>query len=173
MGIEVLTEVNEEMSRWASATIVGLTSNVMKRLTRHQEILHELMQEFKRTRKNLLTVREHAELLNSVRNDINEYKGSSGVQLEPNLLRERAAIHGSVTHIDEVTGKAEILRGVLTDQRSAFGEIQGKMKHISDKFPVIRVTIGAIKRKKSRDTIILLAVSAVCTLFLVIYSISK
>lgn len=36
-----------------------------------------LGQEFKRTRGNIISMREHAELLTSVRNDINEYKVGS------------------------------------------------------------------------------------------------
>jgi regulation of enolase protein 1 (concanavalin A-like superfamily) len=39
-----LAEVNEDMSQWASATMVGTRTAVMQRLARHQEILHELTQ---------------------------------------------------------------------------------------------------------------------------------
>lgn len=83
-------------------------------------------QEFKRTRGNITSMREHAELLTSVRNDINEYKvssmlffwqvvhlfhynislineikyqASSTMQSAPNLLRERSAIHGSIIQV--------------------------------------------------------------------------
>ncbi|KAJ3706595.1 hypothetical protein LUZ61_010300 [Rhynchospora tenuis] len=144
-----LTEINEDMSQWASASVVGANTATMQRLTRHREILHELTKEFKRTKKNLLSVKEHAELLTSVRNDINEHK------------------------IDEVIDQAEGTRTALTVQRSAFGEIQGKLKHLNDKFPAIRATLGAIKRKKSKDNIILSAVIALCTLFLIAYWFAK
>ncbi|KAF3322423.1 Golgi SNAP receptor complex member 1-2-like isoform X1 [Carex littledalei] len=203
MEIEILlvklTEVNEDMSQWASATVVGATTAVMQRLTRHREILHELTQEFKRTKKNLLSVKEHAELLTSVRNDIHEHKSPSKIKSERNLLRERAAIHGGLTQIDEVIDQAEATRSALTAQRSAFGEIQGKLKLLKDKFPLILVTLGtdsnaihqiiphmlsnwilmsfsnagAIKRKKSKDDIIVSAVVALCTLFLVAYWFAK
>ncbi|KAJ4800338.1 Golgi SNAP receptor complex member 1 [Rhynchospora pubera] len=136
-----LTEVNEDMSQWASAAVVGANTATMQRLTRHREILHELTKDFKRTKKNLLSIKEHAELLTSVRNDINEHKAMSS--------------------IDEVIDQAEGTRSsALTVQRSAFGEIQGKLKHLNDKFPAIRATLGAIKRKKSKDNIILSAVIA-------------
>ncbi|KAJ4759510.1 Golgi SNAP receptor complex member 1 [Rhynchospora pubera] len=164
-----LTEVNEDMSQWASAAVVGANTATMQRLTRHREILHELTKDFKRTKKNLLSIKEHAELLTSVRNDINEHK----VKPNRNLLRERAAIHGSLTQIDEVIDQAEGTRSALTVQRSAFGEIQGKLKHLNDKFPAIRATLGAIKRKKSKDNIILSAVIALCTLFLIAYWFAK
>ncbi|XP_078167523.1 Golgi SNAP receptor complex member 1-2-like isoform X2 [Carex rostrata] len=163
-----LTEVNEDMSQWTSATVVGATTAVMQRLTRHREILHELTQEFKRTKKNLVSVKEHAELLTST-----GAQSPSKIKSERNLLRERAAIHGGLTQIDEVIDQAEATRSALTAQRSAFGEIQGKLKLLKDKFPLIHVTLGAIKRKKSKDDIILSAVVALCTLFLVAYWFAK
>ncbi|KAJ4746837.1 Golgi SNAP receptor complex member 1 [Rhynchospora pubera] len=139
-----LTEVNEDMSQWASTAVVGANTATMQRLTRHREILHELTKDFKRTKKNLLSIKEHAELLTSVRNDINEHKAMSSVKPKRNLLRERAAIHGSLTQIDEVIDQAEGTRSALTVQRSAFGEIQGKLKHLNDKFPAIRATLGTL-----------------------------
>ncbi|KAG6533386.1 Golgi SNAP receptor complex member 1-2-like [Zingiber officinale] len=166
-----LTDVNEAMSRCAAAA--SSTTSVAQKLTRHRDILHEFAQEFKRTRSNILSKREHAELLTSVRNDISEYKAASSTQSAPSLLRERAAIHGSISHIDEVTNQAEAIRGVLATQRSTFSDIQGKVKQLSDRFPMIRNILGMIKRKKSKDTIILSAVIAGCTLFLILYWFSK
>ncbi|KAM0934417.1 putative golgi SNAP receptor complex, subunit 1 [Dioscorea sansibarensis] len=169
--LERLLDVNEAMSRCAPAATPAAA--VAQKLTRHRDILHEFTQEFKRTRGNILSMREHAELLTSVRNDINEHKASSGAQLVPNLLRERAAIHGSITQIEEVTNQADAVKGVLAAQRHTFSDIQGKVKHLSDRFPVIRNLLGAIKRKKSKDTLILSAVIAACTLFLIVYWLSK
>lgn len=86
-------------------------------------------QEFRRIRGNINSMKEHAELLSSVRDDISEYKVRkieievitsnfySAVFLEleiiiptvmqasgsksprMHLLRERAAIHGSISHV--------------------------------------------------------------------------
>lgn len=168
--LDRLANANEAMSRCAAAATP--TTSVTQKLTRHRDILHEFTQELRRTRGNIMSIRENAELLSSVRNDIDEYK-ASGMQSVPNLLRERAAIHGSITQIDEVTNQAEAVKGVLAAQKTAFGEIQGKVKQLSDMFPVIRSLLGAIKRKKSRDTHILSAVIAGCTLFLIIYWICK
>uniref|UniRef100_A0A1D1Y6L5 Golgi SNAP receptor complex member 1 n=1 Tax=Anthurium amnicola TaxID=1678845 RepID=A0A1D1Y6L5_9ARAE len=166
--LEKLGDVNDAMSRCAAAAASpSPTLSVAQKLTRHRDILHEFDQEFKRIKGNIKSFREHAELLSSVRNDINEYK------TVPNLLRERAAIHGSIAQIDEVTGQAEAVKGALAAQRSTFVEIQGKVKQLGDRFPVIRSLLGAIKRKRSKDTIVLSAVIAGCTLFLIIYWISK
>lgn len=70
--LELLLDVNEAMSRCTPAATPATT--VAQKLTRHHDILHEFTQEFKRTKGNILSMREHAELLTSVRNDINEHK---------------------------------------------------------------------------------------------------
>eukprot|EP01018_Ginkgo_biloba_P035804 Gb_02260 [translate_table: standard] len=59
-------------------------------------LLWMTMHEFKRTKGNINSMREHAELLTSVRNDISEYKASGSMSPGPSLLRERAAIHGNL-----------------------------------------------------------------------------
>lgn len=89
------------------------------------------------------------------------------------LLRERASIHGNISHIDEVINQAQATRSALGEQRAFFGNVQGKLKQLGEKFPIVRGLLGAIKRKKSRDTLILSAVIAACTLFLIIYWLSK
>eukprot|EP00249_Psilotum_nudum_P013252 c24240_g1_i1 orf=628-1338(-) len=169
--LEKLLDINDSMSRCASSAIA--TTSVTQKLARHRDILHEFTQEFKRTRGNINSMREHAELLTSVRNDISEYKASGNSSPGPSLLRERAAIHGSITQIEDVINQAQLTKGVLATQRTMFVEIQIKLKQLSDQFPVIRNVLGAIKRKRSKDTLILSAVIAGCTLFLIVYWISK
>ncbi|MQM17317.1 hypothetical protein Taro_050286, partial [Colocasia esculenta] len=141
--LEKLLDVNEAMSRCAAAAAVPSLS-VNQKLTRHRDILHEFNQEFRRIKGNIKSMREHAELLTSVRNDINEYKASGSLQSVPNLLRERAAIHGSIVQIDEVTNRAEEVKGALAAQRNAFSDIQGKVKQLGDRFPVIRGLLGIL-----------------------------
>uniref|UniRef100_A0A0D9VBN7 Golgi SNAP receptor complex member 1 n=1 Tax=Leersia perrieri TaxID=77586 RepID=A0A0D9VBN7_9ORYZ len=169
--LDKLQDVNEAMSRCASST--APTTSVSQKLARHRDILHEFAQEFRRTRGNLSSIREHADLLSSVRDDITEAKASGGMSPRVHLLRERASIHGSINQIDEVIGQAQSTRAALSNQRALFGDVQGKVKQLGEKFPVIRGLLGAIKRKKSKDTIILSAVIAACTIFLIIYWLSK
>jgi Golgi SNAP receptor complex protein 1 len=75
--------------------------------------------------------------------------------------------------VDEVINQAQATKGALAAQRSAFMEIQGKLKQLADRFPVVRGLLGAIKRKRSKDTLILAGVITACSLFLIIYWISK
>ncbi|ONK80333.1 uncharacterized protein A4U43_C01F16480 [Asparagus officinalis] len=169
--LEKLLDINDSMSRCAATA--SATSSVNQKLARHRDILHEYTQEFRRTKGNLNSMREHAELLTSVRDDISESKASGSLSPAVQLLRERASVHGSISHIDEVIGQAQATRSVLGAQRALFGDVQGKVKHLGEKFPIIRGLIGAIRRKRSRDTLILAAVIAACTLFLIIYWLSK
>ncbi|OAY75442.1 Golgi SNAP receptor complex member 1-2 [Ananas comosus] len=169
--LEKLLDVNDAMSRCAASATP--TTSVTQKLARHRDILHEFAQEFKRTKGNMNSMREHAELLSSFRDDISESKASGSKSLGVHLLRERAAIHGSINQIDEVIGQAQATRSVLGTQRALFGDVQGKVKQLGEKFPVIRGLLGAIKRKRSKDTLILSAVIAACTLFLIIYWLSK
>ncbi|KAG6628633.1 hypothetical protein CIPAW_14G026700 [Carya illinoinensis] len=156
--LEKLLDINDSMSRCASSA-APMTS-VTQKLARHRDILHELTQEFRRTKGNVNSMREHAELLSSVRDDISEYKVSGSMSPTMPLLRERAAIHGSIAHIDDVIGQAQTTRQVLGSQGALFGDVQGKVKHLSEKFPIIRGLLGSIKRRRSRDTLILSAVIA-------------
>ncbi|CAL9173152.1 unnamed protein product [Musa hybrid cultivar] len=169
--LEKLLDINDAMSRCAAST--APTTSINQKLARHRDILHEFTQEFRRTKGNLNSIREHAELLYSVRDDISESMASGSMSPRVNLLRERAAIHGNISHIDEVIGQAQATRSALGSQRVLFGDVQGKVKQLGDRFPKIRGLIGAIRRKRSKDTLILSAVIAACTLFLVIYWLSK
>ncbi|KAG5626935.1 hypothetical protein H5410_012153 [Solanum commersonii] len=256
--LEKLLDVNDSMSRCAASA--ASTTSVTQKLARHRDILHEFTQEFRRIKGNISSMREHAELLSSVRDDISEYKASGSMSPKMHILRERAAIHGSISHnshfgsiadvdlagqfyleiliqsfsttalsvssavptlfgltldgahqsnhmrelvvggfkvrfrrdsknfctqilllnrvdpfvqIDDVINQAQTTRAALGSQRALFGDVQRKVKQLGDKFPVIRGLIGSISRKKSRDTLILSAVIAACTLFLIIYWLSK
>ncbi|GMI98321.1 golgi snare 12 [Hibiscus trionum] len=170
-SLEKLLDINEAMSRCAASS--APTTSVTQKLARHRDILHEFTQEFRRIKGNLNSMREHAELLSSVRDDISESKASGSMSPRMQLLRERAAIHGSIAHIDDVINQAQTTRAVLGSQRGLFGDVQGKVKVLGDKFPVIRGLLGSIRRRRSRDTLILSAVIAACTLFLIIYWLSK
>ncbi|XP_065859337.1 Golgi SNAP receptor complex member 1-2 isoform X1 [Euphorbia lathyris] len=178
-SLEKLLDINDSMSRCAASA--APTTSVTQKLARHRDILHEFtqvfpyndFQEYRRIKGNISSMREHAELLSSVRDDISEYKASGSSSPRMQLLRERAAIHGSISHIDDVISQAQTTRAVLGSQRTLFGDVQGKVKHLSDKFPIIRGLLGSIRRRRSRDTLILSAVIAACTLFLIIYWLSK
>ncbi|KAL5180859.1 Golgi SNAP receptor complex member 1-2 [Glycine soja] len=286
--LEKLLDINDSMSRCAASA--GPATSVTQKLARHRDILHEFTQEFRRIKGNINSMREHAELLSSVRDDITDFKTSGSMSPRMQLLRERAAIHGSISHEaiakltsnqlnitatqthmttkldgllqkmailetnqhspssssanphspppsshphrmkldvlrfdgtdpsswifkitqltlawfqwmtrdglisswpgllqalearfvpsqyedpigtlfkltqrDDVISQAQATRVVLGSQRTLFTDVQGKVKVLGDKFPMIRSLLGSIRRRRSRDTLILSAVIAACT----------
>jgi Golgi SNAP receptor complex protein 1 len=46
--------------------------------------------------------------------------------------------------IDEVIGQAQSTRVALSNQRALFGDVQGKVKQLGEKFPVIRGLLGNV-----------------------------
>ena len=73
----------------------------------------------------------------------------------------------------QVIGSAQATMGSIVQQRGLFTDIHGKINTIGAKFPVLNNIMGSIRRKKSKDTIILATVVCGCTLFLLIYWFSK
>ncbi|KAJ8450112.1 hypothetical protein Cgig2_033306 [Carnegiea gigantea] len=89
-SLEKLVDINDSMSRCAAAAAPA--TSVTQKLARHRDILHEFTQEFRRIKGNKNSMREHAELLSSVRDDISEYK----VQSEASAPRTYSCIPSSV-----------------------------------------------------------------------------
>ena len=55
--------------------------------------------------------------------------------------------------IDDVISQAQATRAVLGSQRTLFGDVQGKVKLLSDKFPIIRGLLGILFTKQLRNRI--------------------
>ncbi|XP_054781239.1 Golgi SNAP receptor complex member 1-1-like isoform X2 [Prosopis cineraria] len=124
--LKQLQQVNSQMQAWVSS---GGTEMVSHTLTRHQEILQDLTQEFYRLRSSLRAKQEHASLLEDfkefdrTRLDLEEGGGSA----EQALLKEHASISRST------------------------GQIVGVLMRIKKKF----VSVPACsKRKKERWTML-------------------
>ncbi|KAI7749748.1 hypothetical protein M8C21_015603 [Ambrosia artemisiifolia] len=89
--LKQLHQVISQMQAWVSSGGSEIFSHT---LTRHQEIHHDLTQEFNRLRSSLRAKREHASLLEDFREfdrarlDIEEGSGSQ----EQSLLKERATL---------------------------------------------------------------------------------
>jgi len=156
-----------------SGTVTGGDSR-SHTLARHRDILQEFSQEFRRTRQIVQGMHDREALLGARSGDDSfmgvQVQGASNGQA---LLRERSAISSSISAADEVIGQAQAVMGNLGSQRQLFGDVATKLSIVSSKFPLVNGLLNAIKRKKSKDTMILSAVIAGCTLFLIIYWLSK
>ncbi|CAN6931696.1 unnamed protein product [Brassica oleracea] len=100
-----LQQVNAQMQAWVSS---GGSEMVSHTLTRHQEILQDLTQEFDRHRSSLRTKQEHALLLEDfkefdrARLDLETGDGST----EQALLNEHVGINRNIAQIDGVISQA-------------------------------------------------------------------
>ncbi|KAL3536987.1 hypothetical protein ACH5RR_000353 [Cinchona calisaya] len=93
--LEKLLDINDSMSQCAASA--ASTTSLTQKLARHRDILHEFTQEFRRINGNINSMKEHTELLSSVRDDISEYKAFGSMSSRMQLLREGAVIHESIT----------------------------------------------------------------------------
>eukprot|EP00163_Fabomonas_tropica_P034773 TRINITY_DN981_c0_g1_i7.p1 TRINITY_DN981_c0_g1~~TRINITY_DN981_c0_g1_i7.p1 ORF type:complete len:177 (+),score=23.29 TRINITY_DN981_c0_g1_i7:214-744(+) len=150
--INKLSEVNDRMAQVMGNS--GGASN-MHTLQRHREILREYRQEFNKTKSNIKALREHAELLSSVKRDADSYKNGTNASRTDNLLRERNAIGLGDREADDVIGKASAAREMLRQQRTAFGNMMGKIGTVGSGLPVIGTLIGNINNRRTRDQMIL------------------
>ncbi|CAF2050521.1 hypothetical protein BRARA_I04906 [Brassica rapa] len=167
-----LQQVNAQMQAWVSS---GGSEMVSHTLTRHQEILQDLTQEFYRHRSSLRAKQEHASLLEDFREfdrtrlDLEDGDGST----EQALLKENMGINRNTAQMDGVISQAQATLGTLVFQRSTFGGINSKLSNVTSRLPTVNTILSAIKRKKSMDTIILSLVAAVCTFLIFIYWLTK
>ncbi|GMI72431.1 golgi snare 11 [Hibiscus trionum] len=170
--LKQLQQVNMKMQDWVSS---GGSETVSHTLTRHQEILQDLTQEFYRLRSSLRAKQEHASLLEDFREfDRTRLDLEAGVgSTEQALIKERAAISRNTGHMDNVISQAQATLGTLVLQRSTFGGINSKLSNVSSRLPTVNQILSSIKRKKSMDTIILSLVASVCTFLIFIYWLSK
>ncbi|KAF3498677.1 hypothetical protein DY000_02054948 [Brassica cretica] len=167
-----LQQVNTQMQAWVSS---GGSEMVSHTLTRHQEILQDLTQEFHRHRSSLRAKQERASLLEDFKEfDRTRLDLEAGDGLtEQALLKEHVVINRNTAQMDGVISQAQATLGTLVFQRSTFGGINSKLSNVTSRLPTVNTILSAIKRKKSMDTIILSLVAAVCTFLIFIYWLSK
>lgn len=161
-----LSDVNDSMRN----AMGGRQDTRTHTLTRHRDILHDYQQEFRRHTSSLGASRDRVQLL---RGSSDRSPLLGGVNASGALLRERGQISGANAALDEVMGTANAVAGRVGEQSRIFENIGNKVLAVGAKFPAINGIINAVRRKKSKDTIILASVIAVCTVLLLIYWISK
>lgn len=161
-----LSDLNDGMR----STLSGGADSRSHTLARHRDILHDFQQEFRRLQSVVGAARDRLDLLGG--------GGGSGqhaplLQGERNsmglLLRERGMLASTNAALDEVMGTAQSVSTGLGQQRAVFEGVTGKLGALGAKFPVVNTLMNAIRRRKNRDNLILAAVVAACTLFILIY----
>uniref|UniRef100_A0A0D6R5T6 Golgi SNAP receptor complex member 1 n=2 Tax=Araucaria cunninghamii TaxID=56994 RepID=A0A0D6R5T6_ARACU len=170
--LQQLQQVNAQMQVWVSS---GTSDVLSHTLTRHKEILHDLNQEFIRLRSSFKARREHEALLQSfsARDSVNGDLEKNSDSAEQALLNEQAILQRSTGQMDNVVLHAQATLGALVFQRSTFGNISSKLTNVSSRLPSVNHVLSAIRRRKSMDTIILSLVASACTIFILLYWLSK
>ncbi|QDZ20777.1 subunit 1 of Golgi SNAP receptor complex [Chloropicon primus] len=162
-----LTRVNEEM--------VGTVSDSDSRrhtLARHNDILQEYQQEFKRLKSIQSSMQDRADLLGDVESGAN----APLLPLSSNsntILRERANIGNVNNALDDVIGQAQNVASSLMQQRRVFDGVNSKLNMLGARFPVVNSLLTSIRRRKAKDTIVMSIVVAICLTLMIMYLFSR
>eukprot|EP00775_Hariotina_reticulata_P004035 gene4035-4282_t len=145
--LQRLSDINHDMS----GVIAGAADSRSHTLARHRDILQDLTQEFRRLDSQLGAARDRAELL------------AGGAENLPLLS----------VQVDDMLAQAQSVSRGLLEQRRIFSSVQDKLVTVGERFPAISGLLNAIRRKKSKDTLVISAVIAACLVFTIIYILSK
>lgn len=116
-----------------------------------------------------MQAQERADLLSGAKAGTAPLLGVSVQSNKGALLRERNNVQYGINAIDDVMRSAGAVGGELHQQRGLFDSFGTKLMNVGSKLPVVNGLLNAIRRKKSKDTIILTAVLVSCSLFLFMY----
>ncbi len=78
-----------------------------------------------------------------------------------------------LSQVDDLLSQAGHVSSNLTSQRRVFEGVADKLLQMGGRFPVVNGLLNAIRRKKSKDTLVLSAVIAGCILFTIVYVMAK
>ncbi|KAL6762559.1 Qb-snare protein, Gos1/GS28-family [Haematococcus lacustris] len=166
--LQRLADVNDAMG----GVIGGNADTRSHTLARHRDILQEFTQEFRRLNSTLGAAKDRVQLLAGSHDS-----GHIGLTMQGSstgaLLRERATIQSSTSAIDEVLSQSQSVSTNLVEQRRLLDNVTDKVLQVGSRFPVVNSLLNAIRRKKSKDTLVLGAVIAACILFTILYVMAK
>ncbi|RDX65172.1 Golgi SNAP receptor complex member 1-1, partial [Mucuna pruriens] len=139
----------------------GGSEMVSHTLTRYQEILEDLAQEFYRLQSTLRAKQEHA----SVVDDFKEFD-RTGLDLEESAVSEQKTLLKEYAYVSRSTGQSSSVQLLV-------GSINSKLSNVNSRLPMVNNILEAIKRKKSKDSIIPSLVGSICIFFIFIYWLTK
>ncbi|KAF2842219.1 V-snare-domain-containing protein [Patellaria atrata CBS 101060] len=169
--LEKRTTLLSQLTRLLDSS-ADLSSSSLKQnnLTRHREILREHNAQLNSLKSSINHARDKANLLGSVRNDIESYRASNPEAEEGDyMLDERARIDRSHGVIDNVLAQAYAVNENFGFQRETLGNIERRMRGAVGMVPGINSLMQRIGNKKRRDGIILGSFIAFCFLMLLYF----
>jgi Golgi SNAP receptor complex protein 1 len=141
------------------------SQNATLLVKRYREILFDLSGDFEKSRQSHVRKQERVKLMEGARS-------SSSEQVDPgmdHLLRERNHIHNSLNSASAVVAQASEVRSDLRNQGLSLGRVQSTVGRIMGNIPGINTLVENIRRKRSKDDMIVAGVIASCILFTLWY----
>ncbi|KAI5277194.1 hypothetical protein KEM52_004974, partial [Ascosphaera acerosa] len=161
-----------------------LTASALKQnnLARHREVLADHRAELRRLAAAIAAARDRANLLSTVRSDIDAYRsassaataaaadGRSPAHAEADyMLDERARLDSSHSLIDRTLSQAYAVNESFLLQRETLGRINRRIVGAAGQIPGVNALIGRISAKRRRDGIILGTFIGFCLLMLFLF----
>ena len=141
------------------------SQNASLLVKRYREILFDLSGDFEKSRQAHVRKKERAQLMEGAR-------GAGSDQADPSmehLLRERNHINNSLNSAASVVAQASEVRSDLRTQGLSLGRVQSSVGKIMGNIPGINNLVEKIRRKRSKDDMIVAGVIASCILFTLWY----
>ncbi|EPQ66975.1 Bgt-762 [Blumeria graminis f. sp. tritici] len=146
----------------------ALTASSLKQnnLMRHREILLEHRKEMTGLKSQIEAARDRANLLSSVRSDINAHRANDPESGEADyMLGERRRIDNSHNMVDSVLSQAYAVNEGFVLQRETLASINRRITSTAALVPGLNNLIGKISAKKRRDGLIMAVFIALCFVF--------
>ncbi|OBZ79881.1 Golgi SNAP receptor complex member 1-2 [Grifola frondosa] len=148
--LEKLREINDELSALSTDAENPPSQSMLRAIQRHKEVYQDYARELRRTKANVQTALDQANLLSGVRNDIDAYKSSAA----DSLLAERGNIDSSHRMTDDILSQAYETRAEFSRQRTTIAGINTRMSGVINSIPGINNLLSMIKSRRRRDSII-------------------
>ncbi|EIW63982.1 V-snare-domain-containing protein [Trametes versicolor FP-101664 SS1] len=163
--LEKLQEINDQLSALSSDAENPPSQSMLRAIQRHREVYLDYARELRRTKGNVKTALDQANLLTGVRNDIDAYKSSAA----DSLLAERGHIDSSHRMTDDMLAQAYETRAEFGRQRTTISGINSRMQGVLSSMPGINSLLSMIKTRRRRDAVIVGCVIGLCTVLLFMY----
>lgn len=128
-------------------------------LTRHQEVYLEYQRDLRKLRNQLSKSREHAELITSVREEIDSFRNMSSEQY---TQKEHSLLDSAHRDTDHIVEMAHVAHSGLINQKSSLSGTFKKIQDAAERFPVINQVMMKIRLRRRRDQVILGIIIALC-----------
>ncbi|KAI0931503.1 hypothetical protein AcW2_000379 [Taiwanofungus camphoratus] len=163
--LQKLGEINDQLSALSSDAENPPSQSMLRAVQRHREVYQDYSCELRRTKTNVQSALDQANLLSGVRNDIDAYKSSAA----DSLLAERGHIDNSHRMTDDVLAQAYETRSEFGRQRSTISGMNSRMAGVVSTLPGVNNLLSMIKSRRRRDSIIVGCVIGLCIVLLLMY----